>query len=180
MDSHDTPNDDLREDGKPVYGKMTHLGFCQDQIEWFAHVALDVPGQDWTVVLCTHETVVDVHENYHNRELILGIIDAFRKHTDFTGSTAYQEIPLYSAAISVDFTGRGGDFAAWVGGHSHRNLDERHNGILLMTSDSDSFNEIGNVNEQVFDIFTINKQEHKLYITRIGAGEDREFTYEIF
>ena len=180
LDSHDTPNDDLGEDGKPVYGKMTHLGFCQKQLEWFADVALDVPGQDWTVVLCTHETVVDEQETYHNRELVLGLIDAFRKHTSFEGFTEYAKIPLYNAWIKGDFTGGGGDFAVWAGGHTHRDLEERRGGILLTTSASDSFNDIGSVEEQAFDIFTINKKEHKLYITRIGRGGDREFAYEVF
>jgi hypothetical protein len=38
----------------------------------------------------------------------------------------------------------------------------------------------GTVTEQAFDVFTINKKEHKLYVTRIGCGEDREFPYDVF
>jgi len=179
LDSHDTPNDDLLEDGLPVYPKMTSLGFRQEQISWFANVALKVPASDWTVVLCTHETVIGDNEVYFNRDLVLGLIDAFRKHTAFEGTSSCSK-PLYNASVSADFTGAGGNFAVWVGGHTHRNLEQHPNGILLLTTASDSFNAIGTIEEQAFDIFTINKKTHKLYATRIGRGESREFSYDVF
>ena len=181
LDFHDTPNDDLKEDGKPVYPKMNCCGICQEQLTWFANVALKVPSADWTVVLATHESLEpDAHECFYNRSQVLGLIDAFRKHTAYEGTATYEDRPLYNTTISADFTGAGGDFAVWVGGHTHRNIEQRPNGILCISTASDSFNDIGNTDEQVIDVMTINKEEHKIYITRIGRGLGRELSYEVF
>ena len=31
--------------------------------------------------------------------------------------------------------------------------------------------------EQSFDVFTVNKAEGKIYVTKIGAGDNREISY---
>ncbi len=184
LNSHDTPNDDVKPDGFPMYPKMRCVGFGQTQLRWFAETALDVPTPDsgadvpWTVVLCTHESVCG-DEEYFNREIVLGLIDAFRKHTVYEGRSDCTD-PAYNASVCADFTGRGGDFAVWVGGHTHRDMEQNADGILLLTTASDSFNDIGNTDEQCFDIFTVNKAEHTICATRIGRGEDRAFTYEVY
>ena len=76
-----------------------------------------------------------------------------------------------------------GDFAVWVGGHTHKDMHLLQNGVLTVCSAGDTLGR-GKVRqtdtEQAFDIFTIDKNAHKIYITRIGAGDDREFTYEVF
>lgn len=188
LNTHDTPSDELKEDGLPVYSKFHLFGFRNEQINWFANVALDVPSPEWTVVLCTHESVGSSEMKY-NLDLMLDIINAFRKHTSFSGSRTYDEIAGYDAQVDVDFTGKGGDFAVWVGGHMHQDIGEYTDGILrvstlndsLHNSSKSSFRHVpSTITEQAIDVFTINKKEHKLYATRIGCGEDREFTYEVF
>ena len=190
LNTHDTPSDELKEDGHAVYNKFRLTGFRNDCVNWFAHVALRVPSADWTVVLCTHESIgADKGYTYYNQELLLEIINAFRKHTAYRGSTRYADITDYDACVEVDFTGQGGDFAAWVGGHTHRDDSLTLDGVLTVCSINDSMHNsalspfkhrAGTVTEQAFDIFTINKKEHKLYVTRIGCGEDREFIYDVF
>ena len=178
LNSHDTPCDDVKPDGFPVYSKMETLGFGQKQLDWFAGTALKVPSADWTVVLCTHESVCG-GEVYHNRDLVLGLLDAFRKHTVYEGSGSCGE-PDWAASVRADFTGGGGNFAVWVGGHTHRDMEQNENGILLLTTASDSFNDIGNTDEQCFDIFTVNTRTHRICTTRIGRGKDRSFAYDVF
>lgn len=190
LNTHDTPSDEMGSDGFAVYNKFRLTGFRQDQLSWFAEVALQVPDRDWTVVLCTHESLgADKGYVFYNQELVLGIIDAFRRHTAYRAETCYEDITGYDAAISVDFTGKGGDFAAWVGGHIHRDDFLLRDGVLIIGCLNDSMHnaaqspfahKAGTVTEQAFDIFTIHKNTHKLHITRIGCGEDREFTYEVF
>ena len=97
----------------------------------------------------------------------------------------YEDIIGYDATISVDFTGKGGDFAAWVGGHTHKDMHQMRAGILAVCAASDSLVSAPNckantTDEQAFDIFTIDKAAHKIHITRIGRGADREFTYDVF
>ena len=190
LNTHDTPSDEIGPDGFAVYNKFRLTGFRQDQITWFAEVALLLPDKDWTVVLCTHESIgADKGYVFYNQELMLGIIDAFRRHTAYRAETCYKDVAGYDAAISVDFSGKGGNFAAWVGGHWHRDDSRIWDGVLTIASVNDSMHNSAlspfmhkpeTITEQAFDIFTINKKEHKLYATRIGAGEDREFTYDVF
>ncbi len=186
LNTHDTPSDEIGPDGFAVYNKFRLTGFRQDQLDWLAQVALQVPDKDWTVVLCTHESLgADKGYVFYNQELMLGIIDAFRKHTAYQGSTHYEDITGYDGNISVDFTDKGGDFAVWVGGHTHKDQHLLQEGILTVCSASDSLVSVrdckeNTTDEQAFDIFTIDKSAHKIHITRIGRGADREFTYDVF
>lgn len=187
LNTHDTPSDEIGPNGFAVYNKFRLTGFRQDQLTWLAEVALQVPDKDWTVVLCTHESLgADKGYVFYNQELVLGIIDAFRRHTAYKAETCYEDVTGYDAAISVDFTDKGGDFAVWVGGHTHKDAHLLQRGILTVCSASDSVVSArggrpqNTPAEQAFDIFTIHKDTHKIYITRIGAGEDREFTYDVF
>ncbi len=193
LNTHDIPDDSTKEEGRPVYHKFraSGSGLLQRQINWFANVALDVPTTDWTVVLCTHETVAEYKcQDVCNYTMLVEIINAFKKHTSYEGDTKYEgEQAHYCANISVDYTGRGGNFAVWVGGHSHCDKDMVYDGILsvatvndgMHNSESNPFKHVeGTTTEQAFDIYTIDKKNHKLYVTRIGCGEDREFEYEVF
>ena len=190
MNTHNTPSDAMKENGRAVYDKFRTTGFLQDQLDWFANTALQVPSAEWTVVLCVHEALgADQGSTFYNEDMVLGIIDAFRKHTAYKGNSHYDTILGYDAQIEADFTGKGGDFAAWVGGHWHKDDVRVQNGILRISSINDSLHNSSSspfvhkertTTEQSFDIFTIDKKAHKLYATKIGCGEDREFTYEVY
>ena len=189
LNTHDIPSDETTQDGRPVYNKFrkTGTGFMQEQLDWFANVALDVPSCDWTVVLCTHESPVYIGDDAPNFEIVCGIINAFRHHTSFNCEKHFEkEISHYDAKISVDFTGKGGNFAVWVSGHVHKDMVCYVDGILVVSSICDCLSESypdkvpGTDTEQSFDIFTIDKENHNVYATRIGYGKDREFEYEVF
>lgn len=184
LNPYDTPNDDTLPDGKAVFNKFTTLGCRQAQLQWFADVALDVPTSDWTVVLCTH-TCPSSGEYIRNQEIILGLIKAFREGTTFELATSH-EISEYNAHITADFRGRGGEFAVWVTGHTHEDRVKVVDDVLCLSVLSDWNHQHarlpmqrtnGTINEHAFDIFTIDPANHKIYATRIGAGEDREFDY---
>lgn len=185
LNSHDLPSDEQLEQGGAKPDKFRLVGFREEQLNWFANVALDVPSPEWTVVLCSHEsTSENLEMEMYNVELLLGIINAFRKHTAYQATTAYEDVGGFDATVNVDFTGRGGDFAAWVGGHRHKDDYELRDGILAICTLNDCIygpgREENTLTEQAFDVFTIDKNAHKLYVTRIGAGEDREFTYDVW
>ncbi|MBE6651294.1 MAG: metallophosphoesterase [Ruminococcaceae bacterium] len=195
LNTHDIPDDSVKEEGRPVYHKfrITGTGIRQAQLNWFANVALDVPSTDWTVVLCTHEPMcysLDNRNEVPGYGIIVKILNAFKKHTKFEGEELYEgQQAHFSTKISVDYTGRGGNFAVWVGGHTHWDYDLVLDGVLSVATLNDGMHnsdrnptphEAGTTNEQAFDIYTIDKTNHKLYVTRIGAGNDREFEYEVF
>ena len=184
LNSHDIPSDEKNENGLPAYDRFHTTAVRQEQMEWFANVALDVLSTDWTVSLCTHENLVQGWK-FYGGEIITGILNAFKNHTRFEGKTNIGK-PEYEVEISADFTGRGGDFTAWVCGHFHDSHIEVINGILNISTHSDSLHQPetspykripGTDSEHAFDIFTIDKRKRKIFITRIGVGKDREVEY---
>ncbi len=184
LNPYDVPSDETNEDGSAKFNKMWLGGYRQTQLEWFANVALDVPASDWTVVLCTH-SCPSSGEPHRNDNAILGLINAYRNGTKFEISTEH-DIPEYNAVISADYTGRGGEFAAWVSGHTHYDKVAVIEGTLCTSIMSDWNHQCANLtierttgttNEHAIDVYTIDPNNHKLYVVRIGAGEDREFDY---
>ncbi len=184
LNCFDVPSDETNEDGSAKYSKMGLVGYRQAQLEWFAGTALDVPSQDWTVILCTHTNPAGGGKGY-NGDIILGLIDAFRKGEKFEASNTFP-IEGYNAKITADYTERGGEFAVWVSGHTHYDNAVVTDGTLCTATISDWHHqsarltfkrEEGTITEQAFDVFTIDPARHKIRVTRIGAGEDREFDY---
>ncbi len=190
LNCQNVPNDEKTEKGYAKYNRMLHFGFLQKQINWFANVALAVPDSTWSVVVCSHATYYGALEEDHafnyNYDLMMNVINAFKKHTSYTGKTQHEN-PLFNAEISVDFTGKGGNFVAWLGGHRHDDHINVLDGITLVDVATDASYENykklgkrGKIEEHAFDVFTIDTKLHKVYVTRIGGGEDREFDYEVF
>lgn len=186
LNSLDTPNEDKKPDGSAVYNRMRCDGYCEEQLNWFANVALDVPEKDWTVVLVSHISPAALENNTINNEAVLGIIDAFRKGGKFEALTVCDD-PLYNATVKADFTGSGGNFAFWVSGHTHYDSERVVNDTLCLTVISDWNHQHikipmqrtdGTANEHAFDVFTIDTDNHKLYATRVGAGKDRIYSYK--
>lgn len=184
LDTHDVPSEEKDEKGLPVYNKFRVEVFGQTQLEWLAHTALNVPDSDWTVTLSSHETIVNGWK-IGGSELVLGILSAFKNHTMFEGTEEVEDIGV-KLSISADYTKKGGNFTAWVSGHTHCDYIENHNGIICVATLNDSMHKSaksdfeksrGTTSEQAFDIFTVDKKSRKVYITRIGAGKDREFDY---
>lgn len=198
LNTHDIPSDEADEQGFAVNNSFRNFEIREAQINWFAHVALDVPSPDWSVILCTHENITSNIAAKHagdnsltrNHALLVGIINAFRKHQKFEAETSFEDKPWCNAKVSVDFSGRGGDFIVWVSGHVHADMIADDHGIVAVSTDSDSCGwasgvkapyKLGTTWEHLFDIFTVNKNTHTVHITRISSiGSDREFTYETF
>lgn len=184
MNPYDVPCDDVNEDGSAKYNKMFTIGYRQEQLEWFANVALDVPDKDWTVVLCTH-TCPSAREFSRNEEVILGLINAYRNGTSYEKETEW-DIPEYNVKISADYTSRGGEFAIWVSGHTHADRLSMVEGTLCTSIISDWNHQAaeltferttGTTMEHAFDVYTMDMKNHKLYVVRVGAGQDRELDY---
>ena len=185
MNPFDVPNDDVNEDGSAKYNRMRLSGYRQAQLKWFADRALNVPSQEWTVVLCTHLNPAS-KEYCRNEDAVLNIIKAFREKTSYSINTTYEDIPDYNAELSGDFKKKGGNFAIWLSGHTHYDNTVVFENTLCTSIISDWNHQAdnipfiryaGSVMEHAFDIYTIDTKNHKLYVVRIGAGYDREFDY---
>lgn len=89
------------------------------------------------------------------------------------------------------------DIALWMTGHTHRDLDRvissDTDSIVITCTNCDTFNDgsasrksgywggctmvKGHDTEQVLELVQIDKTNRKIYLTRVGAGKDREFNY---
>lgn len=79
-------------------------------------------------------------------------------------------------------------FAALIVGHCHYDFSKNSTkGYAVISTTSDAYQlsdtdlspvmTLGTSTEQAFDVFNIDTANRKIYTTRIGAGEDREFSY---
>lgn len=188
LNTHDIPSDEKDENGFAKYNSFRLFCIRQPQLQWLAHVALDVPSQDWSVVLCSHENPNVVKQKHltHNNPMLTGIINAFKKHTRFSMKTQFDDEPFCNAEIDVDYTNKGGDFIAWLGGHEHLDILQTVDDIVCVTTRSDAVRLdggrvperiIGTDSEHSFDVFLVDKHTRKATVIRVGFGEDREFYY---
>lgn len=168
------------------YKGMDTWVFRQEQLNWFANVALDVPNSDWSVVVCSH---VPINQGLIiNDHIFMNILQAFNDKTQYQGESLSSVNDDFKLSINVDYTSKGGNAICWVCGHTHQDkfitLPSNITYKVLCTL-NDSLNVQsgeatkikGTDTEQAFDIFTINKETRTVNITRIGAGENRSFTY---
>ena len=187
LNTHDIPSYETNMHGWAVYNSSRLFCIREPQLNWLAHVALDVPSQDWSVVICSHENANAVNPKHitHNNVLLKGIINAFQNHTSFSMKTQFDDEPFCNADISVDFTEKGGNFIAWLGGHDHQDLLAVMDNIVCVTTMNDSYRFdcgyrkriFGTFEEHSFDVFLVDKNKRKVNIVRVGYGDDREFSY---
>lgn len=188
LNTHDVPTDEKDEDGFAKYNSFRLFCIRQEQLEWFAHVALNVPSQEWSVVLCSHENAATraYQHRTHNNPLLVGIINAFKNHTSFSMKTQFEDEPFCDAEISVDYTDKGGNFIAWISGHDHKDKLEVIDDITCIITLHDAVRQdggsyptriLGTNTEHSFDVFLVDKAKRECKIVRVGYGEDREFTY---
>lgn len=186
LNSQDVPNDDETEEGFAVYNTLRNYGFLQEQIDWLAHEALSVSDASWSVVVCSHAATPSIESDNdfsYNYDIVLGLLDAFKNKRAYAGEEKHDN-SIYDVSVSADFSGKGGDVIAWVGGHRHEDLIKCESGITIVVTTTDASYENykklglrGSVGEHAFDIFTVDKSNRRVSITRIGRGEDREFVY---
>ncbi len=86
----------------------------------------------------------------------------------------------------------GAEFIGIITGHVHRDysiMSDNGYPIITTTCDAnglqaslyDPVNTVrteGTITEQAFDVYHVDTENRKIYVTRIGAGSDREFTYQ--
>ena len=171
-----------------TYGGQHSYEFRKRQTDWFCNVALNVPNDKWNVVICSHIPPVttnisgsDKAPNYGQH--LINILNAFKYKTSYTATASGGTFGDYS--IDVDFTDKGGNVIAWLAGHVHYDNIVQNKDINIVTSINNDTSvwadaptkTTGTHTEQAFDVFTVNTKTRNVYITRIGAGLDRSFTY---
>ena len=147
-----------------------NYGFSDEQIQWLINTALHLPNDEWYVVVMGHVPCVAG---------IIGYEDVLSPL-----ATVLKDYKNKRNGEYADFTDYKGNFVAYICGHNHKDLHSvEDNTLFISTGCSPIFNddvwkrEENNISEILFDVFTIDKNEKKLYAIRIGAGADREFEF---
>lgn len=177
--------------GWAVNDRFTVSCYGQEQLDWLAEVALDMP-QGYGAVIAAHvppKVLYSTHTEPYTVDCdqICGIIRAYNHRTTFKGSYTAGVDGWSNSTVDVDFADAKGEIIAMFAGHVHHDsVDTTTLGCPLVTiiSAGASVN-IGEGpsrtfytdTETSFDVVTINRKTRTIYCTRIGAGEDRTIKY---
>lgn len=191
LDCNDVPY--VEQNGKTKYPISNYHPFRQRQLEWFANTALNVHNDEWSVIVTCHAPPYSKGVKGFDRPVInggiaLGILSAFKEKKSYVGSSDAGVLSDFNVDISCDFTGKGGNVICWITGDTHRdNIVEmkEYSNIKLVTTVNDHKNRLsgeikgvsGTITEHAFDIITVDRGNKDVYLTRIGAGSDRKFSY---
>ena len=185
-------SDIFDDSGTPVLnGNDTLIG--QDQLDWFANVALKIDKADkneWSVVTMAHDRLSVLSTNDIFGRLLNAFTDGTSLNATDTRVVGNISIPL---SVNVDYTSQGQmTYVCHVNGHYHEdNVVTFGDGFKQISVPSDVAparyfeNNVRKtytrtpqtIEEHCFDAFCISKATRKIYMERFGVGADRSFTY---
>ena len=181
LNSHNNKYE-LREDGTPRYPKMWYARFGQSQLDMVVEAIKGIPDDDWSVVVGAHFPLGQ--GEIADGEVLAGILNAYKTKTSYSGSvySVYEQV-----TVNCDLSDAKGEPVGYFAGHTHVDRSSTYCGVTVIETTCDTREDIdlsvrekrsaGNVSEQSFDVFTINRKEHRIYVTRIGSGTDRIIEY---
>ena len=168
------------------YDGQNTYAYSNSQLNWLAHSALKIPNKEWKVMFFTHinpfpEGMIGADNLVHNGNIMLEIIDSFK------AGTKYNSIPTtgdFAQSVAVDFSSQGvGKIVAFFYGHTHSEQVLTRNGIKYISTWNDvprkstsnpnaPTRTIGTTTEICLNIVTLNFNLNKIFITKIGVGDD--------
>lgn len=155
-------------------------GFGQEQMDWLINDALHFEDFDWHVIFFAHNALGDP-ENSDIRDgyLVKGILRAFLNNDVYHG---YYE-GANSVYIDADYQNDiNANIIGWFSGHTHLDSIVTENfsteaSIPFSTVTIAAGSETGEDLDCVIDFVTIDKNDRTVYLTRLGSGQDRSFSY---
>lgn len=172
---------------------LVRLGYAQAQVDWLTHKALNVPSGDWNVIVASHAppyTEPDVNRGGAvpmNSDVVMNILEAFKNAEPFTVTKSYpSNEAYYDLDVDYDFSNQTGEVIAALFGHIHDDhLLYWNSNIPVLVTINEGRNQrpgalpkVPNTTDELaFDVITVDKTNRKGYVTRVGLGENREFTY---
>lgn len=156
--------------------------FGPRQLTWFAGEALDMPAEYGAVI------IVHFAPAAKDFEVFKGIVDAFSTRSTYEGAYAGAE-EWQSTEIAVNYRYAEGEIIAVFQGHNH--VDAEHDifqnvpcinvtttGAYWAVRDEDTVERFkGTASEFAVDVVVIDRESRIIYLTRLGAGSDREISY---
>lgn len=152
--------------------------FGPKQLRWFATEALAM-SPDYGAVIITHCAPVAI-----DFEIFKGIVDAFTSRTDYQGSYIGME-EWQSTDITVNYEYADGEIVAVFQGHNHEDAvhDYFKNVPCINVTTAGAYWSVkgenhverirGTETEFAADVVVVDREKRTIYITRLGAGDDR-------
>jgi hypothetical protein len=168
------------------YDGQNTYSYSNNQLNWLAHTALQLPNNEWQVMFFTHvnpfpEDMVGSDNLVHNGSIMLQIIEAFKNGTSYVSTPSNGDFPQ---SVAIDFSSKGfGKIIAFFYGHTHSEQVLIRNGITYVSTWNDApkksssnpnapVRTIGTPSEICINIVTVNFNKNKIFMTKIGAGND--------
>lgn len=189
LDSSDLP-ETTDSSGKTVFNRFTQSGFQQEQLNWLANNALQVPN-GYTVVITMHWPLNHTVYDYDDSGMINhGALKTILEDFVSGGSRSIKSDGTIPVDISYSFS-NSGVIAGVLSGHRHLDQQKSVNGInyiltrcSLISGDNmikaKRLDYDGTPSEDAFDIVSIDTSNRILTTTRFGAGsEDASYAKRI-
>lgn len=173
------------EDGfvKDIQHSFFHVPlFGSEQLTWFAEEALDMPP-DYGAVIITH--FAQAAQDFN---VFQGIVKAFSNHDIYIGEYIGLE-KWQSTQMAVNYQEAYGEIIAIFQGHKHEDIEydvfgnvpcvnTTTTGAYWAVKDEKAEERVKNTpTEFAVDIVTIDRNHRKIYLTRLGSGDDRVIEY---
>lgn len=185
----------IYDDGKLKYRGQDTMAMSQKQTDWLINKALKFDEDGWSVIFVSHWAPLHLNEEREandNKYLshLTDMVDAYKNGEDL--EKEYYDGD-FKVTVKAKFSGyKRADIIAFFIGHNHVDrVSETKSGIpVISTGNAGMFNsgvrgdgtfEVmrydGGKSEILFDIVTVDKASRKIYMTRVGEGEDRKIDY---
>lgn len=182
LDSSDFP-ETTNADGTMIFNKFSNSGFQQNQLNWLANQALQVPD-GYAVLITMHwpvnHTVYDyADEMMINHHLLKQILEDFTTGTPKKAGVSTEALPVN---IEYEFKAKG-NLIAVLSGHRHLDQQVNKNGVnyvltrCSLTAGDNMIKEKrvefdGTPSEDAFDLASVDTTTRTMTLTRFGAGSE--------
>ena len=170
------------------YSGQSTYAYSNTQLNWLAHIALNLPSKEWKVMFFTHvnpfnEGMIGTDNLAYNSSVLLGIIDAFKNGEAYAPESTEGD---FAQSVSVDFSLQGkGNVIAFFYGHTHSEQVLERNCIKFISTWNDCprksasnhnapIRTSGTTSEICLSVVTVDLIQNTVFLTKFGAGDDLE------
>lgn len=187
LDTYDLPESETN--GIMDYNRFTTSGLSQSQLNWLANDALQVDSET-TVLIITHHpinhTLLDYDDDLNlNHDMLHTIINDFKNSSE---KKTINSTGKLTAEVTYSFKNKG-HIAGVLTGHRHVDSEKTIGGVNyiqtrcnLTTGDNMIQGERllmqGTIDEDCFDVVTIDNVDKIISLTRFGVGGNRHLKFE--
>lgn len=166
-------------------------GVRQEQLTWLTGTALNVPSDDWHIIIVMHVGLYLSADGFPgnnaliNKQSIINILSAFVNKTTYSYSeTDTDHDGYFTVSGSGTFSGAHGTLVAVFSGHAHADGYCNKDGFNAIQTEASycepgttPTREVRTTDEFAIDCVEINKTDKEITLTRFGYGSDRSYSY---